>query len=91
MPWILTIKNALAHAIQHLKELVAIRPIVCLDTLVVVDDSSLTIVGYSDQGKFSMVSKPRIGGKGTYVAEYTEQIGAVSLFSSYQCGWTKFR
>jgi hypothetical protein len=83
--------NPKPSAIHHLKELVAVSPLLRPETLVVVDDSPMTVIGHSDNGKFSMVSAPRIGGKGKYVAEYAEQIGAVNYFSNYQCGWTKLR
>ncbi len=83
--------NPTLSAIHHLKELVAVIPLIRSETLVVVDDSPLSIIAYSNEGKFALVEPPSIGGKGKFVAEYAEQIGATKQFSSYQCGWTRMR
>ena len=78
-------------AVHHLKELVAISPMLNAKTLVAVDDAPLTIRGYNAAGNFSVVGKPSIGGKGKYIADYANQVGALPAFASYQCGWTGFR
>lgn len=78
-------------AVHHLKELVAISPLLRAETLVVVDDAPSVLSGFDNNGVFEMIRRPRIGGKGKYVAEYAEQIGARNVFTSYQCGWTGFR
>ena len=78
-------------AAHHLKELVAIQPILKSDTLVVVDDCMLAGNLVPDaQGNFQAVGPLRVGGKGRLVAEYANQIGATPIFSEYQAGWTGF-
>jgi len=83
--------NPTPSAVHHLKELVAISPLLRADTLVVVDDAPSELSGFDNNGVFEMIRKPRVGGKGKFVAEYAEQIGAKNVFTSYQCGWTGFR
>lgn len=88
--------NPTPSAVHHLKELVAIAPLLRAETLVVVDDSPQIMAGFHQQGKFRLMmdprqKNPRVGGKGMYVAEYAEQVGAKSLFAGYQCGWTNLR
>jgi hypothetical protein len=85
------LENPGPSAIHHLKELAAISPSLNPKTLVVLDDSPMTVIGVTDNVHFGVIGKPKIGGKGKYVAEYAEQIGAEPLFTAYQCGWTKFR
>jgi hypothetical protein len=76
-------------AVHHLKELVSIIAGVGPHTLVVVDDApQLLRVVANDEGRFTLLGKPTIGGKGAYVAEYAEQVGAKLQFSHYQVGWT---
>ena len=77
-------------AVHHLKELVSIVGVLRPDTLVVIDDAPATcrIVG-GDNGQFSMISPPTVGGKGGYVAEYANQVQAKPMFSHYQVGWTE--
>ena len=67
-------EDPLPSAIHHLKELLAIAPLVSFATLVVVDDSPSSFIG---------------GGKGRLIAEYADQIGAERLFAEYQCGWLR--
>jgi hypothetical protein len=81
----------LPSAIHHLKELVAISPLLSAGTLVAVDDSPLLFIGVQNQNNNSvnLVRPPRIGGKGRLIAEYAAQIGAEVLFADYQCGWLR--
>ena len=84
--------NVTPSATHHLKELVAIAPLISAETLVAVDDSPQSFFGVVNETRFSSVGIPgAIGGKGKYVAEYATQVGAELLFQSYQCGWTKLR
>lgn len=78
-------------ALHHLKELIAISPLIGPETLVVVDDAPKE-VHYIPQGTSGAVfiTDPRVGGKGKYVAEYAESIGANRVFSDYQVAWTGF-
>ena len=78
-------------ALHHLKEIAAITPLIRVETLVALDDSPLEIYGFGEGDKFTVSATPRIGGKGKYIAEYAEQVGATQHFSAYQCGWTGFR
>jgi hypothetical protein len=79
--------NPLPSAIHHLKELVAIAPLLSAETLVVVDDSPMSVLAVPQGGQLNLVSQPRVSGKGKLVAEYAEQIGAKRLISGYQMGW----
>jgi hypothetical protein len=56
---------------------------------VVVDDSpsNLRAIPIED-GKYTVISAPVVGGKGMYVAEFARQVGAVPAFCHYQVGWT---
>jgi hypothetical protein len=81
--------NPIPSAVHHLKELVSIAAAGTKETLVVIDDSpsSVQVIPIED-GKYSVVSAPIIGGKGMYVAEYARQVGAAMAFCHYQVGWT---
>ena len=83
--------NIFPSAAHHLKELVAINPLLSADTLVVVDDLPTTSVGVIADKRFMAIRPSAIGGKGKYVAEYAHQVGAELVFQSYQCGWTNLR
>ena len=92
----LDLNNPVPSAVHHLKELIAISPHIRSETLIVVDDSPDIITGFNHGGTFRIltgpqVKNPHIGGKGMYIAEYAQQVGARNLFKSYQCGWTHMR
>jgi hypothetical protein len=79
-------------AFHHMKELVAIAPLVRARTLVVVDDSPSAFTGFINaEGQVLLVAPPKVGGKGKFVGEYAQHIGAEKIFESYQCGWTGMR
>ncbi|HLY44413.1 MAG TPA: class I SAM-dependent methyltransferase [Stellaceae bacterium] len=81
--------NPLPSAIHHLKELAAIAPLLSAETLVVVDDSPMSVLAVPQAaGELRLMSQPRIGGKGLLIAEYAAQIGAQRVLSGYQMGWT---
>jgi hypothetical protein len=83
----LDMKYPLPSAIHHLKELVAIAPMISPETLVVVDDSPSALIGVPDgKGQFKRL-RQRIAGKGQLIAEYAEAIGVKPYFVGYQCGW----
>ena len=82
--------NPLPSAIHHLKELLAIAPLVSFETLVVVDDSPSSFICVPDgENPAQPIRPPRIEGKGRLIAEYADQIGAEHLFAEYQCGWLR--
>lgn len=82
-------RHTTPSAVHHLKELVSIVGALRPDTLVVVDDSPGECrVMANDQGGYALVSMPQVGGKGGYIAEYAQQVGARLLFCHYQAGWT---
>jgi hypothetical protein len=82
--------DPLPSAIHHLKELLAIAPLVSSETLVVVDDSPSLFLGVSHEGyAVQPIRPPRIDGKGRLIAEYAVAIGAERLFAEYQCGWLR--
>jgi len=84
--------DVLPSAMHHMKELVAVAPLIRPETLVVVDDSPSAFTGFAGEGgQVHLVTAPTIGGKGKLVAEYAHHVGAEKLFESYQCGWTKMR
>lgn len=81
--------NPLPSAIHHLKELAAIAPLLSANTLVVVDDSPMSVLGVPQApGRLRMISQPQVSGKGKLIAEYADQVGAERLISGYQMGWT---
>jgi predicted O-methyltransferase YrrM len=78
-------------AAHHLKELVAIQPILKSDTLVVVDDCMLSgNLLPTEPANYQVIGTPQVGGKGRLVAEYANQVGAKPMFLEYQVGWTGF-
>jgi len=82
--------DPLPSAIHHLKELVAIVPLLSAGTLVAVDDSPSSFVGVHDpNSSFNLIRPPKIDGKGRLIAEYAAQIGAEVLFVDYQCAWLR--
>jgi len=82
--------DPLPSAIHHLKELVAIAPLLSAGTLVAVDDSPSFFIGIHNQNNsLALIRPPRIGGKGRLIAEYAAQIGAEVFFADYQCGWLR--
>jgi hypothetical protein len=83
--------NILPSALHHMKELLAVHPLLRSDTLVVVDDSPLQVAAYPTASGLQPVGNATIGGKGKFVAEYAGQIGAGLYFSGYQCGWVRLR
>ncbi len=76
-------------AFHHLKELTAIAAMLHPETLVVVDDSPSHFSAVIDKGAVKLMTQPKIGGKGKFVADYAQQIGAEPCFVGYQCGWTR--
>jgi hypothetical protein len=81
--------NPLPSAIHHLKELAAVAPLLSADTLVVVDDSPMSVLGVPQApGQLRMMSRPQVSGKGKLIAEYADQVGAQRVISGYQMGWT---
>ena len=78
-------------AIHHLKELLALRPCMNEQTLVVIDDCPLN-ANFLTSGNNSLqiLGNASVGGKGRLVAEYAQAIGAKIVFAEYQAGWTGF-
>jgi len=69
------------NAIHHLKELLAIAPLLSASTLVMVDDSPSTVVGMVNATQFRALSRAKIGGKGVFIAEYADAIGVKPYFT----------
>ncbi len=81
-------EDPLPSATHHLKELLTVMPLVRPETLVVVDDSPLEMIGViAEDGSTNLIRSPRIGGKGKLIAEYASAIGVEPFFREYQCGW----
>jgi hypothetical protein len=81
-------ESPLPSAIHHLKELTAVTPLISADTLVVVDDSPVSVLGVQrGRGRVQAMSKPLITGKGKLIAEYAAQVGGRQVLSEYQVGW----
>ncbi len=74
--------HTIQSATHHINELMAILPAIRDDTLVVVDDSPTM---YDD----TVMPRNEITGKGMFVAQYAQQVGAEQLFSRWQVGWTR--
>jgi len=84
--------NPLPSALHHLMELTASTPLIRPETMVVVDDSFLTVQGIAGpNGQFQLVAEPTIDGKGKLIAEYARRVGAELVFQGYQCGWIRMR
>jgi hypothetical protein len=72
-------------ALHHIYELVAAKPYLTLDTLVLIDDSPQNYnMCMNLEGQYQLLNTPRPWGKGMYVAEYAEKIGAETLAKNYQ-------
>lgn len=74
-------------AMHHMKELLAVAPLVNANTFLLVDDSPTSATFYIDAGQLKLVSPQRIGGKGKYIATYMEDIGARPIYQGYQAAW----
>jgi hypothetical protein len=61
--------------LHHVKELCAVMKNLKKDTIIVVDDHD----AFFTNGEI---------GKGTYVKDFMDNIGATLLFEGYQIGWT---
>ena len=84
--------NPVPSAAHHLMELAAIAPMLCAETMVVVDDAFLSFEAIiTGEQQFTILHPPRIDGKARFVAEYAAHVGAESIFTGYQCGWIKMR
>jgi len=67
----LDVTNFHPSALHHIKELTAISPKLKKGTIIFVDDNK----------------RVKSGGKGTYVQDYLENIGAKKIFDEYQVGF----
>ena len=74
-------------ALHHMKELVAVSPLIGPGTLVVVDDAPREAVFIQNGNELGLLTEPRVSGKGKYVADYARSIGLAPVFSAYQAGW----
>lgn len=72
--------DPLPSAIHHHEELMAAMPMIAPRSLVVVDDSPVTL----DENQHA-----EVGGKGAIVARHMAMCGADFAFCSYQTGWTR--
>ena len=80
----------LESSAHHLKELTASIPYISEETLVVVDDAPLSMIGYRDEeNNFKLTRQTKIGGKGYLVHEYAVAVEAEIYFSHYQVGYKK--
>lgn len=82
--------NPHPSAMHHMKELLAISPLIGPNTLVVVDDAPLDASFIPTEGGIAFITQPVVGGKGKYVAEYARDIGLAPVFTGYQAGWIGF-
>jgi hypothetical protein len=80
--------NPWPSASHHLKELLAVSPLLSPETLVVVDDSPSELRGVMQpDNSIHLIHRSRIGGKGQLIAEYAAAVGIKPHFIGYQCGW----
>jgi hypothetical protein len=88
----MNIADTLPSAMHHMKELLAIAPLVRPDTLVAVDDCFMSLIALPTAGGALTLMQPaRIDGKGRFVADYAQHVGAEMVFQGYQCGWLRLR
>jgi hypothetical protein len=80
------VENPHDSAMHHIKELLAVAPLVNANTFILVDDSPTTASFFID-GQLKLVTPQRIGGKGKYIASYMENIGSKPLYQGYQAAW----
>ena len=74
-------------AMHHMKELLAVGPLVNANTFILVDDSPTSANFYIDAGQLKLASPQRIGGKGKYISTYMEEIGVKPIYQGYQAAW----
>jgi hypothetical protein len=78
----------LESSAHHLKELTASIPHIDKNTLVVIDDAPINLLGYRDENNnFKLIKETGIGGKGILVHEYAKSVNAEIFFSHYQVGY----
>ena len=78
----------LESSAHHLKELTASIPYIDKNTLVVVDDAPINLLGYRDESNnFKLIKETGIGGKGILVHEYAKSVNAEIFFSHYQVAY----
>ena len=78
--------------VHHLNELTAAQPLLHEDTMVVVDESPMAILGVGQpDGGFVVIGAPDTGGKGKLVAEYAKHVGATLSLRGFHAGWTGMR
>ena len=80
------VENPHDSAMHHIKELLAVAPLVSANSFILVDDSPTTASFFID-GQLKLVTPQRIGGKGKYIASYMENIGSKPLYQGYQAAW----
>jgi hypothetical protein len=80
-------ENPHESAMHHMKELLAVGPLVNANTFILVDDSPTSATFFLDAGQLKLVSPQRIGGKGKYIATYMEDIGIRPIYQGYQAAW----
>jgi tetratricopeptide (TPR) repeat protein len=78
--WDMEWHNPVPSAHHHLKEFMAILPVLRPETLVAVDDSPVVSEDFQPRVK--------IGGKGEFVARYCHSVGADTQFTGYQVGFS---
>jgi hypothetical protein len=77
-------------ALHHIYELVAAKPFLRKDTLILVDDSPENFSLCTNlAGQYQLMAAPRTWGKGLYVAEYAKKINAKILAKNYQVLFTE--
>ncbi len=78
----------LESSAHHLKELTASIPYINKNTLVVVDDAPINLLGYRDEkNNFKFIKDASVGGKGYLIHEYARSVNADLFFSHYQVGY----
>jgi hypothetical protein len=79
------LNNPHASALHHLMELISAFPFIDENTMVLIDDSPLRIHALNDfREDLCYIDEPKISGKGMYIAEYANKVGAKFLAHNYQ-------
>jgi hypothetical protein len=80
-------ENPHDSAMHHLKELLAVHPLIGPQTFILIDDSPGSAGFFIQDGNIILCSPYAIGGKAKYVAKYMQDIGNQPVFAGYQVAW----
>jgi hypothetical protein len=80
-------ENPHDSALHHMKELLAARPLITNNTLILLDDSPSYATFILNESGVNLTSPQKVGGKGKYISEFMSDLGIMPVIQSYQIGW----